>query len=148
MTDRVLARSVLVLALVGVGIATYLTYIHYAGDKPVCAIAHGCETVQKSEWSKLAGVPVAVLGLIGYVGLLASLLVRGENGLMAGALIAITGFGFSMYLTYREIFTIDAICIWCVGSAALMTLLAGLTSARLWRGASATAAPGLDAVAT
>jgi uncharacterized membrane protein len=69
-------------------------------------------------------VPVALLGLLGYVGILAALLVRGENGRMAAALLALIGFGFSMYLTYRELFTIDAICQWCVASAVLMTLLA------------------------
>ena len=44
---------------------------------------------------------------------------------MAGALFAVTGFGFSLYLTYRELFSIDAICQWCVTSAVLMTLLGG-----------------------
>ena len=50
---------------------TYLTIVHYAGGSPVCAIAHGCATVQKSRYAEFAGVPVAVLGLLGYVGILA-----------------------------------------------------------------------------
>ena len=54
--------AAIVVAVIGLGIATYLTIVHYAGGAPVCAIAHGCETVQKSDYAKLAGVPVALLG--------------------------------------------------------------------------------------
>jgi uncharacterized membrane protein len=52
---------------------------------------------------------------------------------MASALVAITGFGFSAYLTYRELFSIHAICEWCVASAVVMTLLAIVTTTRLLR---------------
>ena len=130
--ERKLAIWIGVIALIGVGIATYLVYIHYAGIKPICAAGGGgCEKVQTSDYAKLAGIPVAVLGLAGYLAIIASLFVPGDLGRLAGAAIALSGFGFSMYLTYREIFTIKAICQWCVGSAVLMTLLAGLTVARL-----------------
>jgi uncharacterized membrane protein len=131
--ERRLAIAIGLVALVGVGIATYLVYVHYAGVKPLCVSGPGggCEKVQTSEFSKLAGIPVAVLGLAGYLAILGSLLVRGDIGRLAGAAIALSGFGFSMYLTYREIFTIKAICQWCVGSAVLMTLLAILTVVRL-----------------
>jgi uncharacterized membrane protein len=89
--------------------------------------------VQTSDYAKLAGIPVAVLGLIGYVLILASLWVPGENGAMAGAVLALSGFVFSAYLTYRELFTIDAICQWCVASAVVMTALSALTVWRLFR---------------
>jgi uncharacterized membrane protein len=112
-----------VLALIGLGIATYLTVIHYAGIEVVCAVGGGCETVQASKYSELAGVPVALLGLIGYVAILASLAVRGENGRFLRVVLTALGFAFSVYLTYRELFTIHAICQWCVGSAVIMTLL-------------------------
>ena len=130
--ERKLVIAIAVLALIGVGIATYLVYVHYAGIKPFCvAGGGGCEKVQTSDYAKLAGIPVAVLGLAGYLAILASLFVPGDLGRLAGAAIALSGFGFSAYLTYREIFTIKAICHWCVASAVLMTLLAGLTVARL-----------------
>jgi uncharacterized membrane protein len=128
---RRLTLASVALAVIGLGIAGYLTYIHYRGIAPVCAIAHGCVKVQSSQWSKLAGVPVAVLGLLGYVGILAVLRVPGEPGRLAAACIALTGLAFSAYLTYRELFTIKAICIWCVGSAVVMLLLAVLTSMRV-----------------
>ena len=135
--DRKLAITIAVIALIGVGIATYLVYVHYAGIKPFCVSGGGgCEKVQTSDYADLAGIPVAVLGLAGYIAILASLFVPGDAGRLAGAAIALSGFGFSMYLTYREIFTIKAICHWCVASAVLMTLLAGLTVARLLRAES------------
>jgi len=133
MSDRVVHRVLLVLSLTGIGIAGYLTYIHYRGFDPICAVGHGCEKVQNSEWAKLAGVPVPLIGLIGYVGILGSLLVRGELARLATAGMAYVGFAFSLYLTYREVFTIEAICQWCVGSAIVMTLIAIFATVRVLR---------------
>ena len=132
-SDRHLRLAAIVLAVLGLGVAAYLTYVHYEDIHPVCGLGGDCVKVQTSEWSKLAGIPVAVLGLIGYAVILASLFVPGEEALIAGALTSLIGFGFSAYLTYREVFTIDAICQWCVASAIIMTLLAVVTTARLLR---------------
>jgi uncharacterized membrane protein len=132
-SDRTLRTAGIVLAVLGIAIAGYLVYVHYADVDPVCNIAHGCHKVQTSSYAKLAGVPVALLGLIGYVTILAALLAPGESARMAAALFALVGFGFSMYLTYRELFTIDAICQWCVASAILMTGLAIVCTWRLLR---------------
>jgi uncharacterized membrane protein len=132
-SDRALRTTGFVLVVLGLGIAGYLVYIHYADIDPICNIAHGCHKVQTSAYAKLAGIPVALLGLIGYVVIFAALIVDGELGRMAAALTALVGFGFSMYLTYRELFTIDAICQWCVGSAILMTGLAVVCTWRLLR---------------
>jgi uncharacterized membrane protein len=132
-SDRRLRLVAIVLATVGLCVAAYLTYIHYEGIKPVCGLGGDCEKVQSSEWSKLAGVPVAVLGLVGYAAILVTLFIDREAALIAGAIFALAGFGFSAYLTYRELFSIDAICQWCVASAVIMTLLAIVTTARLLR---------------
>ena len=118
-------------ATVGLGIAAYLTIVHYAGDAPVCAIAHGCATVQKSSYAEVAGVPVALLGLLGYAAILLSLLRDDELGRTVTAVLTIAGFAFSAWLTYVEVARIDAICIWCVGSAICMTLLAILSAVRM-----------------
>jgi uncharacterized membrane protein len=130
-----LRLAALALALAGLAIAGYLTYVHYAGIESVCAIAHGCEKVQTSAWSKLAGVPVALLGVLGYVGILAATLRDGEDGRLAAVAFAWIGLAFSGYLTYREIWSIDAICIWCVASAIVLALLTVLTTARFLRAA-------------
>jgi uncharacterized membrane protein len=82
----------------------------------------GCQTVADSSYSHLFGVNVAVFGIGGYVLLLGAALTPGDGGRFAGLLLALVGFGFSAYLTYLELFTIDAICQWCVASAVLMTM--------------------------
>ena len=133
MNEKRLRQVAIVLALIGLGVAAYLTYVHYEGIESVCGLGGDCEKVQTSEWADLAGVPVALLGLIGYATILATLFVEREEALVAGALVALVGFGFSAYLTYRELFSIDAICPWCVASAVIMTLLAIVMTARLLR---------------
>ena len=132
-TDRKLLIAIAVICVLGIADAGYLTYVHYAGLKVLCLSSGSCETVQASPWSKLDGVPVSLLGLIGYIVILLTLLIRSELGRALGFAVALIGFGFSMYLTYREIFTIKAICQWCVGSAVLMTALAILTAIRFLR---------------
>jgi len=134
MSDRALLVATAVLAAAGVLIAGYLTWVHYAELEPFCVGGGGgCERVQASEYAELAGIPVAVLGLGGYVAILGSLFVPGDAGRFAGALLALIGFGFSAYLTYLELFEIDAICQWCVASAVVMTALACTTVARVLR---------------
>ena len=130
MRDRLLHRALILLALVGIAIAGYLTYVHARGFDPACTFG-GCERVQNSEWARLAGVPVPYIGLFGYVSILVGLLVRGELARLAVAAMTYIGFAFSMYLTYREIFDIRAICQWCVASAVTMTLLAVLATIRV-----------------
>ena len=114
----------LVLAVIGLGVAIYLTYVHYSGTKPACTAGASCIKVQTSQWSKLAGVPVALIGLIGYIAIVASLLApdREESRLLTLGLTLI-GFLFSGYLTYRELFSIHAVCEWCASSAVILTLL-------------------------
>jgi uncharacterized membrane protein len=126
-----LRAASIVVAVVGLGIATYLTIVHYSGGEPVCAIAHGCATVQKSDYAMLAGIPVALLGVIGYLGILVSLAFDDESARTTTAFLSIAGLGFSGWLTYVEVGELNAICIWCVGSAICMTLLAGLSVGRL-----------------
>jgi uncharacterized membrane protein len=139
--DRRLRIAIGVLCLIGIGVAGYLTYTHYEGIKVLCLSSGGCETVQSSVYSKLVGVPVAVLGLAGYIGILFSLAIRNDFGRIAAFGIALIGFLFSMYLTYRELFTIKAICQWCVSSAVLMTILTILTAIRVLRFESEPVAP-------
>ena len=131
--DRTLRRAMIVLTLVGIGIASYLTYVHYKGLSPICAINQGCEKVQSSKYAKVGGVPVPVIGLIGYVAIFVSLMVRGELARLATAIMTIGGFAFSLYLTSLELFRIHAICQWCVGSAIVMTSLAVLATIRVLR---------------
>jgi uncharacterized membrane protein len=134
-TDRPLRIAAIVLSLLGIGVAGYLTYVHYADISPICAGGSGgCEKVQASDQSKLVGIPVALLGLLTYVALLGLNVARGELARAAAALVAIVGFGFSVYLTYESVHVIHATCQWCLSSLAIMTVMAGVTTARLVRG--------------
>ncbi len=135
MSTRAIRILMIAITTVGLGVASYLTYVHYAGGPILCLKGGGCETVQHSIYSKLVGIPVALIGLIGYVVIMASLLVpENESTRLATMTFTLMGFGFSIYLTSRELFSIHAICPWCVSSAVMMTLLACLSVWRFLRG--------------
>jgi uncharacterized membrane protein len=136
MSQRKLRIVMIVLATVGLGVASYLTYVHYSGAPPVCSAGGSCLKVQTSIYSKLAGVPVALMGLIGYIAILGSLLApERETSRFATLALTLSGFGFSAYLTYRELFSIHAVCEWCASSAVIMTILMLLAMWRFLRGA-------------
>lgn len=131
-----MTRAAVALALLGVGIAGYLTLVHLTGLEPVCtggAGGSGCERVQTSEYSELLGVPVALLGLLGYLGILVALRIPGEGGVLGPAVLAVLGAVFSGYLQYRSIVDVEATCAWCVASAVTMTGLAVVTVTRALR---------------
>jgi len=109
------------LAVVGLLISAYLSWVHLAGAEPVCGLGGGgCRAVQASRYATLLSVPVAALGLAGYATLLLAALLRGEVGAYLGLLVALVGTLFSAYLTYLEVFVIGAVCQWCVASATIM----------------------------
>src|ERR687898_317102 len=111
----------LVLAVVGGLISAYLTWTHFAGLTPVCTgSGEGCETVQSSRYASILGIPVALLGLLAYGGLIFSTALWRETGIYLGFLISLVGTLFSAYLTYLEIFVIGALCQWCLASAVIM----------------------------
>jgi uncharacterized membrane protein len=120
------------LATFGIGVATYIAIADAGGSAPACiAGGHGCQTVAESSYSHLLGVDVAVFGIAGYALLLACALLRGDGPRLAGFALSLVGFGFSLYLTHLELFTIDAICQLCVASAVLMTLLFAANAIRM-----------------
>ncbi len=132
------------LATIGLGVASYLTYVHYSGAIPLCGKNGGsCLTVQTSVYSKVAGIPVPVLGLVGYISIIVSLLIpQSETTRFATVGFTVIGFAFSAYLTYRELFSIHAICEWCVSSAVIMTILMCLALWQFLRGTGPEAALG------
>jgi uncharacterized membrane protein len=127
-----LRRAAAALALAGVAIAGYLTYVHYAHVQPLCTTG-GCEKVQSSKYAELGGVPVALLGLAAYGTLFALAFVRGATAAFASTLVALIGVGFSAYLLWAQLGPIDAICQWCLAQDVLMAALAALCVARLLR---------------
>ncbi len=131
-SEFTLRRIIAAIAAIGIGVATYITIADSGGGAPAClAGGGGCQTVASSSYSHIAGINVAVFGILGYVMLLGTALVRGDGGRFAGFIFSLGGFGFSVYLTYLELFKIHAICQWCVGSAVLMAVLFVLNATRL-----------------
>lgn len=135
MSERALRIVIGVLSVVGIGVAGYLTYVHYADIEPICSAGNdgGCAKVQASDQSELLGLPVALLGLGAYVTLLACAVLTTEWARMLGALTALIGVGFSAYLTYESVFQIEATCQWCLTSSTIMVFMAGLCTWRLLR---------------
>jgi uncharacterized membrane protein len=118
------------LALVGVGITAYLLSVRASGATLSCTTG-GCETVQNSPYSEIFGLPVAALGLIGYVVLLGAALARGDLARLIGAVVALAAFAFSAYLVVVQVVVIGALCDWCLASDAVTTALAALALLRL-----------------
>lgn len=122
-------QLIALLALIGVVLAAYLTLYKTGAIAALQCSTGGCETVQLSKWATFLGLPVAAWGIAFYVAVLA-LALAGLQARWADArgisllLLGLTGWGvlFSLYLTYLELFVIHAICRYCVGSAALVTL--------------------------
>jgi uncharacterized membrane protein len=130
------------LAGLGVLVSGYLSVKRFTGGSLACTRWAECDVVNNSVYAKIYGVPVAFIGLAGYLLLLGLALAAlqatgsGQRRLLTlGFALALGGVGFSAYLTYLEIFVIEAICIWCVTSALLITLLALVGGLNLWRNA-------------
>jgi uncharacterized membrane protein len=114
------------LAVLGVAVATYLTIIHYRSELLVCG-AGDCASVQQSSYAEIAGIPVAAFGLAMYLTVFALAIVRWfyppahELATIVAFALMLSGALYAAYLTYVELWVINAICQWCVISA-LITL--------------------------
>jgi uncharacterized membrane protein len=131
-TDRSLRIAAAVVALAGIVIAGYLTWVHFDDAALVCVAGGGCETVQESEYAEIGGTPVAALGLVAY-GIVLGLIAWDTPGARLGAaMLALAGLLFSMYLLALQLFVIDAVCAWCLANDVVIApLLAVLTALRL-----------------
>jgi uncharacterized membrane protein len=141
-----------VLAGAGIAVSAYLSVKRFTGGGLACTRWAQCDVVNSSPYAMLAGVPVAFIGLGGYLLLFGLALValradglRRRQLLLAGFLLSVGGVLFSVYLTYLEIYVIEALCSWCVASAIIILLLAivgglNLRSASLQRPAASSRA--------
>jgi uncharacterized membrane protein len=128
------------IASLGLVVAGYLAYVEIGENEAVCGAVGDCNTVQQSEYAELFGlVPIGVLGVFGYVMILAVWLVsRYATGWVEDAAQAIVlgaalfGTVFSIYLTFLEPFVIGATCAWCLTSAMLMILILCLQAPAGW----------------
>jgi uncharacterized membrane protein len=138
-------QAIVLLALVGLLVATYL-WLYKIGVLGELQCGTGsCEYVQTSRYAELLGVPVALYGVAGYATLLGVGLAGLQPGLASDrrvsrllAALATAGFGFTLYLTAIELFVLRAVCRWCVGSAVIITATWALSLADLRRAPSTT----------
>lgn len=119
------------LAGLGVLVSGYLSVKRFTGGSLACSRWAQCDVVNNSLYAKIYGVPVAFLGLAGYLLLVGLALGALESGgpvrrrlVALGFLFSLGGVAFSAYLTYIELYVIEAVCSWCVASAVIISLLA------------------------
>ncbi|QPC82736.1 vitamin K epoxide reductase family protein [Phototrophicus methaneseepsis] len=121
-----------VISLVGLAVAGYLTYVEMTLSDAVCGAVGNCNTVQQSEYARIFGVPIGMIGLFGYS--LIVLVWAYSHFFSEGRLhsliwlLALVGVVFSIYLTFLEPFVIGATCLWCLSSAVVMLALLWLTT--------------------
>ena len=129
MSDRSLRLVMAALLVVTIGIASYLLQAHYSDGSVVCSTG-GCERVEQSRYSDIFGVPVALIGLLGSVAILATL--PGSDILRRGAglALALTGFVFAAYLLLIQLTVLHAVCEWCVANDSLIAVVALLAILR------------------
>jgi len=134
MNERILRLGSAAVAVLGIAITAYLLYVRQTGGTLACSTG-GCQTVQDSTYAVVLGIPVAALGLVGFLGLLAMALARGDWARLTQATLALTAFFWSAYLLYIQLVVIDALCQWCLAADALTTTIVALALLRLRLGA-------------
>ncbi len=135
-----LLLAVVLLGILGMAVAGYLTYVHYNEDALVCTVG-GCETVQQSDYSTMLGVPIAIFGLLMFltVTLLAVARLTDRSPIpsdmvtIAAWTLLLTSLLYYAYLTYIEIWELEAVCQWCVISSIVALLMFALESVLLTR---------------
>ena len=125
--------AALVLCAAGVLISAYLLVADFIlGGAELCLTGRGCDVVRGSRYSSVGGVPVSLLGVLGYVAMVAAVLSPLGRRTRWSVLFWLSAIavGFSAYLTYLELFIIDALCSWCVASAAIAVAVFSLAASR------------------
>jgi uncharacterized membrane protein len=128
-----------VVAAAGIAVSAYLTWIHYSGSLALCVGVGGCETVQASRYADIGPLPVAALGLAGFIAIAAVAASRLRPDpptwtLTALFTMALAGALYAAYLTYLELFVIGAVCPWCLTVALSSALVLILTTKELRAG--------------
>jgi uncharacterized membrane protein len=142
--EGLILRLILVLSLIGIALSGFLTYAHYnvASLPPGICPGDGCSDVWTSEYATILGIPVAVLGLLGYIALFGLSYLRlyyrdleiVENFPTYMLIFAIVGGAFSIYLTAIEFFVIHAVCDYCFSAFIVMMVILGLITFGVLKG--------------
>lgn len=132
MNDRGLRYGQIAVSVAGVALAAYLTYVHYKPAALICTTGGGCETVQQSKYAVLAGIPVAILGLVAWTAALVLAIWDSELARTLLLVVALVALAFAAYLVVLQLFVIDAVCTWCmINDLAITPIFVVLTLLRL-----------------
>lgn len=137
--DKWLNRALIALLVVGVLVSIYMTVYKISGNEGMCLGSGDCSTVNASRFSEVNGIPVAVIGIAGYLAILGVILLENRNSFLKqnGSLLifglSLGGFLFTIWLVYVELALLKAICPFCVTSQVAMTLIFILAVIRLIR---------------
>ena len=137
--DKTFSRISIVLAILGTLVSIYMTIFKLTENQKMCLGNGGCSIVNSSSYSEVSGIPVALIGVGGYLVILALLLIENsikyfkQNGTLIVFGLALVGFLFTLYLVYVELALIHALCPFCVTSQITMTILFIFSVIRLVR---------------
>jgi uncharacterized membrane protein len=137
--DKWLYRASVALVVLGLLVSIYMTIFKIFNLEKMCLGSGGCATLNASSFSEVKGVPVAVIGVLGYAALLVTLFFESRNGFFKqnGTLMifgmALTGFIFTLWLIYVEVAILKALCPFCVTSQTAMTIIFIIAVTRLIR---------------
>ncbi len=137
--DKRLQQIAVGLAIIGLLVSIYMTIFKLTNNKAMCIGSSGCSEVNSSRYSEVNGIPVAVLGVIGYAAILGLLFLERkpglfqQNGTMMFFGISLMGFLFTLYLIYVEVALIGAYCPFCLTSQTVMSIIFIISVIRLIR---------------
>src|SRR5574341_773623 len=137
--ERRLSQIAIALTIIGLLVSVYMTIYKITSNDNMCIGSQGCSVVNSSRYAELYGIPVALFGVIGYIAILAILLLERnpgffqQNGSMLFFGLSLTGFLFTLYLIFLEVALIKAYCPFCIASQTAMTLIFILSVIRLVR---------------
>lgn len=120
-------RWITLLSVLGILVSGYLTWSHFSGEPVYCGGTSSCELVNNSRFAYLGPIPVALIGLIGYLLILVLSLIPAQEerqwpmALLFGA--ALIGTMFQWYLFFIEAAVLHAFCYWCIASQTIITLI-------------------------
>ncbi|SRR5258706_247813 len=135
--DKRLKQVTIALTVLGLLVSIYMTIFKLTNNENMCIGSHGCSIVNASGYSSIHGIPVAVVGILGYLSILAVFYLERKpgffqtNGSMVQFTLTLTGFLFTVWLVFVEVALIRAYCPFCITSQISMTLIFILTVIRV-----------------
>ena len=135
--DKRLKQVTIAFAVIGLLVSIYMTIFKLTNNESMCIGSHGCSIINASKYSVINGIPVAVVGALGYLSILVLLYLETkpgffqDNGSMLLFGVTLIGFLFTLWLIYLEVALIKAYCPFCITSQVSMTIIFVLTVMRV-----------------